>query len=53
MLHLFWVIAIILLIVWLLGFLITPFMGGLIHILLVIAIIFLIIWLVQRVRNKH
>ena len=44
------IIGIILLILWLLGFIITPFMGGLIHILLVIAIILLIIWLVQRVR---
>jgi len=53
MLNLLWIIAIILLILWLLGFLITPFMGGLIHILLVIGIIFLIIWLVQRVRIRH
>ena len=52
MLRLLLIIGIILLIVWLLGFLITPFMGGLIHILLVIAIIFLIIWLVQRVRIR-
>ena len=52
MLNLLWIIAIILLILWLLGFLITPFMGGLIHILLVIGIIFLIIWLVQRVRIR-
>ena len=53
MLRLLLIIGIILLIVWLLGFLITPFMGGLIHILLVIAIICLIIWLVQRVRIRH
>jgi hypothetical protein len=51
--NLLWVIAIILLIVWLLGFLITPFGGGLIHILLVIGVIFLIIWLVQRVRVRR
>ena len=53
MLNLLWVIALILLILWLLGFLITPFGGGLIHILLVIAIIFLIIWLFQRGRGRH
>jgi uncharacterized membrane protein (DUF485 family) len=53
MLNLLWVIAIILVIVWLLGFLITPFMGGFIHVLLVIGLIFLIIWLVQRVRIRH
>ena len=51
MLHLLWIIAIILLIVWLLGFLITPFMGGLIHILLVVGLILLIIWLWQRIGH--
>ena len=52
MLRLLLIIGIILFILWLLGFLITPFMGGLIHILLVIGIILLIIWLVQRVRIR-
>jgi hypothetical protein len=51
MLNLLWIIAIILLILWLLG-LVTHFLGGLIYILLVIALIFLIIWLVQRVRIR-
>jgi hypothetical protein len=50
MLHFLWVIAIILLILWLLG-LVANFMGGLIHILLVIALILLIVWLVQRIRH--
>lgn len=53
MLNLLWVVAIILLIMWLFGFLITPlsfaFMGGFVHVLLVIGLILLIIWLVQRV----
>jgi hypothetical protein len=53
MLNLLVVVAIILLALWLLGFLISPFMGGLVHILLVIGIIFLIIWLVQRVRIRR
>ena len=53
MLSLLLIIGIIVLVLWLLGFLITPFMGSLIHILLVIGIIFLIIWLVQRVRIKR
>jgi len=53
MLSVLMIIGIILLILWVLGFLITPFMGGLIHILLVIGIIFLIIWLVQRVRIRR
>jgi hypothetical protein len=52
MLHLLWIIAIVLLVLWLLG-LVTHFMGGLIYILLVIALVFLIIWLVQRVRFKR
>jgi len=51
MLNWLWIIAIILLILWLLG-LVTNVLGGLIYILLVIAIIFLIIWLVQRVRIR-
>ena len=34
-----WTIAVILLILWLLGFVVFPTAGGLIHILLVIAII--------------
>jgi hypothetical protein len=53
MLSLFMIIGIILLILWVLGFLITPFMGGLIHILLIIGIILLIIWLGQRVRIRR
>ena len=48
MLSLFWIIAIILLIVWLLGFLITPFMGGFIHILLVIAIIAVLLKVIRK-----
>lgn len=49
---LLWLIALILLIMWLFGFLITPFGGGLIHILLVLGVILLIIWLVQRGRVR-
>lgn len=52
MLHVFWIIAVVLLILWLLG-LLTHFMGGFINILLVIGLILLIIWLVQRVRFKR
>jgi hypothetical protein len=51
MLNLLWIIAIIVLILFLVG-LVTHFLGGLIYILLVIAIIFLIIWLVRRVRIR-
>ena len=51
MLSLFWIIAIILLILWLLG-LVTHFLGGLIYILFVIALILAIIWLVQRIRYR-
>ena len=48
----FWVIAIILLILWLLGLVIHFIAGPLLWILLVIGIILLIIWLVQRVRIR-
>jgi hypothetical protein len=42
-------IGIILLVLWLLGFLILPVLGWLIHIVLVIAVILIIIWLLRRV----
>ena len=51
MYNLFWVIAIILIILFLLG-LITHFLGGLIYILLVVALIFAIVWLAQRIKTK-
>ncbi len=51
MYNLFWIIAVILIILFLLG-LVTHFLGGLIYILLVVALIFAIIWLVQRVKFK-
>lgn len=53
MLNLLMIIAVILLILWLLGFLITPFLGGFIHVILVIAIILFIIWLVQRIKIRR
>ena len=53
MLNLLFFIGLILLFLWLLGFLIAPFGGAFIHILLVIAIIIFIIWLVQRVRARR
>jgi hypothetical protein len=53
MLTLLLLIAIVLLVVWLLGFIIIPFLGGFIHILLVIALILFIIWLVQRISGKR
>ena len=51
MYNLFWIIAIVLIILFLLG-LITHFLGGLIYILLVVALILAIIWLVQRIKFK-
>ena len=42
-------IGIILLVLWLLGFIALPGLGWLIHIALVIAVIFIIIWLLRRV----
>lgn len=43
------IIGIILLILWLLGFIILPTLGWLIHLALVIAVIFIIIWLLKKV----
>lgn len=42
-----WTIAVILIILWLLGFVTSYTMGGFIHILLVIAIIVVVIRLIQ------
>ncbi|MCX6005642.1 MAG: lmo0937 family membrane protein [Chloroflexi bacterium] len=43
------VIGIILLVLWLVGFIAIPTLGWLIHIALVIAVIFIIIWLLKKV----
>jgi hypothetical protein len=42
-------IGIILLVLWLLGFILVPVLGWLIHIALVIAVILIIIWLLKKV----
>lgn len=42
-------IGIILLVLWLLGFIAIPALGWIIHIALVIAVILIIIWLLRRV----
>ena len=42
-------IGIILLVLWLLGFIALPGLGWLIHIALVIAVILIIIWLLRKV----
>jgi hypothetical protein len=42
-------IGIILLVLWLVGFIALPGLGWLIHIALVIAVIFIIIWLLRRI----
>ena len=52
MLNLLWIIAVIIVIVWLLGLVLNFISGPLLWILLVIGIIFLIIWLAQRVRTR-
>ena len=43
-----WTIAVILIILWLLGFLTSYTMGGLIHVVLVIAIIVMIVGFIRR-----
>jgi len=45
-----WTIAVILIVLWLLGFITSYTMGGFIHILLVIAIIVLIVGFIQGRR---
>lgn len=45
-----WTIAVILFILWLLGWLVFPIVGGLIHVLLVVAIIIVIFRLVTGRR---
>lgn len=45
-----WGLIVVLLVLWLLGFLVVPFAGGLIHLLLVIALIVLIYQLVTGRR---
>ena len=45
-----WTIAVILIILWLLGFVTSYTMGGLIHILLVIAIIMVLVNIIQGRR---
>ncbi|MBC3887938.1 lmo0937 family membrane protein [Acetobacterium paludosum] len=44
----FWIIAIVLCVLWLLGLITSYTFGGLIHILLVIAVILIIVNLVRR-----
>ena len=48
--NLLYTIAVILIILWLVGFVVYPFGGGLIHILLVIAIIAILIRVIQGRR---
>ncbi|MCX6007403.1 MAG: lmo0937 family membrane protein [Chloroflexi bacterium] len=43
------IIGIILLVLWLLGFIVFPVLGWLIHIALVIAVILIIIWLLRKI----
>ena len=44
------IIGIILLVLWLLGFIAIPGLGWLIHIALVIGLILLIIWLLKKLK---
>jgi len=43
------IIGIVILVLWLVGFIAIPALGWLIHIALVIAVILIIIWLLQRI----
>ena len=44
MMHLLWVVAVILIVLWALGLITSNTLGGGIHALLVIAVILIIIW---------
>lgn len=44
------IIGIILLVLWVLGFIAIPGLSWLVHIALVVAVILLIIWLLKRLR---
>ena len=46
-----WTIALILIVLWLLGFVSSYTMGGLIHVLLVIAVIVILVQLIQGRRG--
>lgn len=45
-----WTIAVVLLVLWLLGFVVVPIGGGLIHLLLVVAVIVIIFQLLSGRR---
>lgn len=47
-----WTIAVILLVLWLLGFVSSVTMGGFIHILLVVAVIVVLIQIIQGRRGR-
>ena len=53
MLAILLIVGIVILILWVLGFVISFIAGPLLWILLVVGIIFLIIWLVPRVRSRR
>jgi hypothetical protein len=42
-------IGIILLVLWLLGFIVLPALGWLLHIAIIVAVILIIIWLLKKV----
>ncbi len=44
------IIAIILLVLWLLGFIVIPGLGWLVHIALIVGVVLLIIWLLKKLK---
>jgi hypothetical protein len=54
MMNLLLVIAAVLIVLWLIGFVVPGFsFGGLIHIVFVIAVILIIIWLIQFILGRR
>jgi len=48
----FWIIAVVLILLWLLGLVSSYTMGGFIHVLLVIAVVVLLVRIIQGRRSR-
>lgn len=48
----FWIIAVVLIVLWLLGLVSSYTMGGFIHILLVVAVVLVLVRLIQGSRSR-
>jgi hypothetical protein len=53
MFNLLLVVGLVLVVLWLLGFITSYTLGGYVHIVLVIAVIFIVIWLVMYIMGRR